>query len=189
MRERDGNLEIGQRLSDPELAGRIQVTVEQHDCDGFGLQLLDLGSQPVETLAFQRDSARPVPECPFFDSNPVTLGDERLGSRAAESVEPGAILSANLEDVFKTLVRDQQTAGALAFEEGVGGDGRAMLQGVPIPTFGQTPQPLEHRLFRLGWSRGKLEDRKLLAVEDDKIREGSARVDANPQHSCPVSFR
>ena len=54
--------------------------------------------------------------------------DERLAAFDHEVVELGAGLAADQEDVFKAGGSEEGDAGALAFKQGVGGDGRAVGQ-------------------------------------------------------------
>ena len=91
-------------------------------------------------------SLRPQPPA---DAHPVGARHQRRRPVAGEGVELRAVLAPDLDHVLEAPVGHQHDARALALEQGVGPDGRAVHHEEGSVFVHQLPHPFQHRLRRV----------------------------------------
>ena len=117
---------MGEDVAGAALMGRVGEAVEEADgdaLDGFALQEGDEVGDGV--LVERKEDLAEVVEA-FGDGEAEVAGDEGLGEGDAEIVLVVAALVAEGENVAEALGGDEGGAGALALDDGVGGEGGAV---------------------------------------------------------------
>ncbi len=195
--EGDARFEIGRLachdLLDHQLVARIGEGIEQADGDRLDL----LGEQGVDGPFGVARLERPLDAAaridPLVDDLAEIALDQRRGLLPGEVVELGHAERADLQHVAKALGRYQPDAGALVFEDGVGGHRRAvadLLDHVAgeAGLLEQLAQPLDDRLGIVADAGGDLlgVDGAVGAQQDD-VGEGAADIDADAISRCAHS--
>ena len=127
---------------------------------------------------------------PFRHRQAPAARHQRLGQRDVQVVLVVAALVAEGEHVAETLGRDQRRAGALALDQRIGGEGRAMDEEVDVAGFQsgaieQQDEPVEHAA--LGRFRRRQDlggDAGAVDRLDRQVGEGPADIDREPRPSC-----
>ena len=127
-RERDAK--VRQRLAenrpDPSLVGGIRIGMEQPDGDRLDRVALEPGQEGVHGLLVEgnQDVARVIH--PLGDRPAQVAGHERSGPVDGNVVLLEAVLERHLDRVPEALGHDQRRPGAGPFDQGVGGERRAV---------------------------------------------------------------
>ena len=124
---------------------------------------------------------------PLADAVTALERDERLGVRRAEPVELRAVLPPQVEQVLEAGGRDERRPRALALEQGVRRDRRAVREALDL---GRTDgrRRGEHRLL-LPRRRRHLCRPQLAVGEQHGVGEGPADVDTQDGHGETLSSR
>ena len=139
--------------ADDALMRGIAVGVEEADRDRLDSRTREQGRSDLRTLF--RSSAvtmRPSRSMRSATSSRRSRGHERLRKFEEEIVDVVALLRAHFEDVAEALRGDEAELGALALDDGVGDQRRAMhdLADLGEPDAGHRDEFLEAEQRRLG---------------------------------------
>jgi len=85
-------------------------------------------------------------------------------------------LSANLKNVAKTGCRDQSGAHTLAFEYGIGCDGRAMNQRIEVPGYAKIGQTLKYGPCGVARCGKDFVNPDFAVLEEDEIGKGASGI-------------
>ena len=130
--------------------------MQQNHRDGLGRLTPHPFQEPIQSLPLKRLQPRSVVKRSLLDSDAPAAGNQRRDPGRGQTVQMGPVLAADLQNVLETFGRHQQDLGALALQQCIGADGKAMLNqsgGVPE----NSGQPLQDRLFRRRRRRGQLQ--------------------------------
>ncbi len=179
MRNRQRPSEIFENLRNLLLAVWIGITVKQADGEGMclagGGEFCD--ARDFGGAEFKRDLA--VEQGALRDSNAHRTRHQRLRARRRQRIDVGAILPANLDQVFETGVGKQGDLGAAPLQQGIGGDGRTVGEQVRGVLANQCAQTLEHRCRRIMGGGKQLMDAQFAVDNCGDIGERTAGIDAN----------
>ena len=187
MRGGDKESRFPEALRDVPFMLGIHKGKQQGKRDGFNSfspEGLDEGRQRAFGQGLQHATAMVEP---FLHFQAPVLRHERGYSATEPIIEISTGLPADLQYVSKPLGRDERGTRSLAFEQRVGGHGRAVHHAIPGGR-GQSAQPFQHRLSRIGGSREHLEGVYItdVMVVDHEIGEGAADVDADGKEGSLV---
>ena len=108
------------------LVTRVAPGVQIADRDCLDLFLAQHGNRGIERGRVERDLDPPVGAHPLADGEAQPARHELLGGRHSEIVAVVLEPFAHLDDIAMAFSGEEAEAGALAFEQRVGRDGRAM---------------------------------------------------------------
>ncbi len=122
------------------------------------------------------------------DLEPARTAHQRLGEGQEQVIDVVALLDADLEHVAETLGRDEADRRALALDDGVGDQRRAVNDLVEIADgdaggghhIGETAQRTLGRIGRRGQALVETNGRVAL-VEQDEVGEGASDIDTGPE--------
>jgi hypothetical protein len=193
VRRRDGDARelTGHDLGGALLVGRIAIREQEDDRDRLDAVGGELARGGAHRLLVQRRQhlARRGQAPGNFAA--AAARHERRGAAVQHVVHPQEIAAADLQDVAEPLGGHEAGRGALALQERVDPDGRAVDH---QPTIGQPHAGLVHAAQDAGEElAGRAEglgvdDNARGLVERDEIREGTADVDAD-SHKCALAAR
>ena len=161
---------------DRELVARIAEREERADGDRLGI---DVG-QRVELERLEH-AVRPDA---LADAVGPLERDERLRMLGAQPVEMRARLPAKVKQVLEAGRRDERRSRALAFEQRVRRDRRAVREALDVRRADGGSRG-EHGRLLLGLGR-HLRGDDAVAVEQHGIRERAADVDAENRHAATL---
>ena len=179
------------------LVPAIEVAVDQRDRDRLDPLLAERGGERVEVEAVEEAHHLAVRREPLRHLEAAIAGNKRGGTLPLGVEEPADEPPPfpDLEDIAEAFGGDEPGPGPLAFEEGIGGDGRAVNERADRP--GRDPERgerVEHPPPLLARNRGHLRGMKgaVLAVRDE-VGERPADVHADDMgrlaHDPPTSER
>ncbi len=188
-RRRDRQGQIRRKLAhdffDNPLVSIVAIGVKKADSDPLDVQREDLSDDLLHLRAVDRvdDGARRAQ--PFVDLEATIAGNQRRGLSPGQIIRERAGRPHDLEDVPESLGRYQGDSCAVALDDEVGDDRRAVdkcadvRQGDPCLI-----ERLHESLFgRIGHGGGfRAHDRAGLLVEDDDVRKRAPDVDADTLH-------
>ncbi len=155
---------------------RARIAVQERHGDGLGTpeparQPRQLGGvQWLELIAHVVEPPR--------DTDAILSVDEGRWAVTRQCVELRPVLPADLDDVFKPSVRDQQYPRSVSLQERVRGNGESEDQPIPLGDLSvkDPSDALEHGRTRIGRGRGYLEHLQSPIPEQQEIGEGPSRV-------------
>ena len=159
---------------DGALVGGIAVCVQQADGDRFGLEFR-------QRLRLDRRELGVGTHAPA-NAEAAIQRHEWLRMRLAQTVERSTVLPAQVEQVLEAGVRHEGSARALALEQCVRRNRRAVREAVDARG-ADGPRSREHRLLLPGGGR-HLRGADLAVAEEDGIGKRSTYVDAEHPHSA-----
>jgi hypothetical protein len=194
-RHRNARKALGKQGRDAHLMTRLREAVEEPDCHRLDPLALDLVNGAVHVRLVERDQHAPARIDALAHRKAQAAWDERRRQIDADVVLLEAVLVADLDGVTKPQRRDQRGSGALALDERVGGERRAV----------NDDRKRRRREGRLGehgrYGRehaalGRIRDGENLAGEapaaalERDIREGPSDIDAETVlHEQSASYR
>ena len=104
----------------------VGEAVQEADGDGFDLLAAKVGGDGTHGRLVDRQQHRAVGGDPFGDAEAQVARHQRLGPLHVDVVLLEAMLPGHLERIAEACRRDQGRPRALAFDQGVGGQGRAV---------------------------------------------------------------
>ena len=113
------------RFEGGDLIVVIGIGVDEHDTDRLAPQLQQVGCGTAHLVGVHRLEDRAIGECPFVDLDRHVAGHDVLEA-APQPPGVGTVAPTHLQDVTKSLGRDQSCLSTLALQERVGPDGRAV---------------------------------------------------------------
>jgi hypothetical protein len=166
------------------LALRVDVGMEQADSDRFGPAARGGAARALQLGAGQAQRDLTVEIGPFRDPDPHRARDQRLGPRRRERIKLAAVLAPDLDKVFEAGVGQQQHARALALQQRIGRDGRAVgdqfRSGAGRYRFKRRFKSGDDRARRIVGCREHLvHAQPPVAGEDNQVGERAAGVDAD----------
>ena len=173
-----------------QLVPALDVAVDERHRDRLHSRVAELRGERVEVEAVERPDHRPVRREPFGDLEPQVARNEGRGPLPLgieqPAHEPAAL--ADFQDVSKPLRGDESGAGALAFEEGVGGDGRAVHERDDRPRGNpERGQRIEHAAPLLAGERRNLR-RMEHAIRSVGDEVGERAADVHPDAESGLKF-
>ena len=106
--------------------GGVGVAVDEPDRDRFDAVFVEDGQERVDRVLIEGDEDAAVAVDAFPYGEAEAAGDEWRGAVDADVVLLEAVLLGHLERIAVPLGADQRGAGALALDDGIGGEGGAM---------------------------------------------------------------
>ena len=182
---RAGDEDAGQRrtqdVRERRLVRRVGVGMQEadrHRADARGAELVH------DIVGVERLQHRTIGIHPFPHTVTVAPFDQRLRPFDAQAVKVRALLPAQFDDVGEAAGGEQRGAGALALDQRVGPERRAVAddRSPDVVGAGDSVDRLDHRALRVVGIGGHLEglqQRPCAAIEDDGVGEGAADVDAD----------
>ena len=173
---------LGQDLADPALVAGIGIAVEEGDCEARNAEAVERRQQRQHRRLVQRlqHLARGIDALRHREA--AEARDQGLRLVDEDVVLVVAPLIGDIEDVAETLGGDEGGDGALALDDGVGRQGRAVeeevdLAGRDADLAQQLERAGDHRLLRRLGRGQQLARPALVAGLDDDVGEGAADID------------
>ena len=152
------------------LVARVAEGEQEADGDRLGVD----GRQGPE-VERRDDALRPHP---LVDADAAVEGDERVGVVHLRAVQARPGLAAELQQVLEAGGRHERGARAAALEQRVRGHRRAVREALELAGPDRLRGGDDGLLLRLG--RRHLRDREAVALDEHRVGEGAADVDAEP---------
>ena len=159
------------------LMHRIDETVEQAHRHRFNVLRHQRVEDGVEGLHVQCLQHFPAIIKAFGHLVTAFTRDRWRRQLRLQGVEHGPVLSADVQQVAEAAGGDQGSAGALAFQNGVGGDCRAMGD-ARIRRDAQSLQTGQHGRGRICRRAGQLVNMQTTGLAQYEVGEGAADIDA-----------
>ena len=174
-----------------KLVRGVRVGVDEHDRQRFGALGEERPRRGPHLLRIDLGADLAAREGALADlESQVAIHDR--GEIAPQTPGVAPVAPAHLDDVAKTPRRDQADAGALALEERIGADRRAVHDRGERRDLSSGAQPFQEPARLVAAMRRHLGGGEALAafVEAEEVGEGAADVDADDRRRLPhASFR
>jgi len=187
---RERQIGVGQQGAD-DLAGDtlvlgIGIGVQEADRDRFHARIGQRAARILDAGALERRMNLAGGEHAFLGLQGETAGHQRTMLVEQKIIGLGPIAAADDVNVAGAARHDQASGSALALDQRVDGDGRAVNELVDglKPALVQAIDDALNQVGRRGQALGLHECARRL-LEADEIRERSADIDRNDEHADP----
>ena len=174
----------------------IGVAVQEAYCDGVELAIPQRRHQRAYRRLIEFQQYRPVGGKPLRHGEAVLTADQWFGPFHIQVVLFEAMLIGNFDGIAKPVGRHQRGMRALAFDQGIGRQRRAMDDQRDIGrrharAFQDFADPFQHRAFRCRRCGQQLETVLSASVLKNNVGEGATNIYRQPRatiHAVSCSF-
>ena len=159
--------------------------MQKADGDAFDFLALEIGREGAHSRFIERQQHAALTIEPLRHGQAQTPGNQRLGQGDVEIVLVVAALVAQRQHVAKAFGRDESRPRALALDDRVGRQSRA-VNDEPNVGWRETglgedgPHAAHHAFFRRAGRRQHLRRGEAARMFESEIREGAADIDGQP---------